>query len=124
METIDINANLREKVGKGSARFSRRNGLVPAVIYGNKESALSISIDAKNWKQLIQKKGIYGQLFNILLNDQKYFVLPRDIQFHPVSDETIHIDFLRVTDKSSVNVGIVVEFINEDKCPGLKLVEF
>ena len=121
METIDINANLREKVGKGSARFSRRNGLVPAVIYGNKESALSISIDAKNWKQLIQKKGIYGQLFNIMLNDQKYFVLPRDIQFHPVSDETIHIDFLRVTDKSSVNVGIVVEFINEDKCPGLKL---
>ena len=56
METIDINANLREKVGKGSARFARRNGLVPAVIYGNKESALSISIDAKSWKQLVQKQ--------------------------------------------------------------------
>ena len=121
METIDINANLREKVGKGSARFARRNGLVPAVIYGNKESALSISINAKNWKQLVQKQGIYGQLFNILLNDQKYFVLPRDIQFHPVSEETIHIDFLRVTEKSTVNVGITVEFINEDKCTGLKL---
>ncbi len=121
METIDINANLREKVGKGSARFARSNGLVPAVIYGNKESALSISIDAKSWKQLVQKQGIYGQLFNILLNDQKYFVLPKDIQFHPVSEETIHIDFLRVTNKSKVNVAITVEFINEDKCTGLKL---
>ncbi len=121
MEAIDINANLREKVGKGSARFARRNGLVPAVIYGNKESALSISIDSKTWKQLVQKKGIYGQLFNIMVKDQKYFVLPRDIQFHPVSEETIHIDFLRVTDKSTVNVGITVEFINEDKCTGLKL---
>ena len=121
METIDINANLREKVGKGSARFARRNGLVPAVIYGNKESALSISIDAKSWKQLVQKQGIYGQLFNILLNNQKYFVLPKDIQFHPVSEETIHIDFLRVTNKSTVNVAITVDFINEDKCTGLKL---
>ena len=121
METIDLNASLREKVGKGSARFARKNGLVPAVIYGNKESALSISIDSKNWKQQIQKQGIYGQLFNIIISDKKYFVLPRDIQFHPVSEETIHIDFLRVTNKSKVNVGIIVEFINEDKCTGLKM---
>ena len=68
-----------------------------------------------------QKQGIFGQLFNINVSDKKYFVLPRDIQFHPISEETIHIDFLRVTDKSKVNVGIIVEFINEDKCTGLKL---
>ena len=121
METIDLNASLREKVGKGSARFARRNGLVPAVIYGNKESALPISVDSKSWKQFVQKQGIFGQLFNINVSDKKYFVLPRDIQFHPISEETIHIDFLRVTDKSKVNVGIIVEFINEDKCAGLKL---
>ena len=121
METIDLNASLREKVGKGSARFARRNGLVPAVIYGNKESALPISVDSKSWKQFVQKQGIFGQLFNINVSDKKYFVLPRDIQFHPISEETIHIDFLRVTDKSKVNVGIIVEFINEDKCTGLKL---
>ena len=121
METIDLNASLREKVGKGSARFARRNGLVPAVIYGNKESALPISVDSKSWKQFVQKQGIFGQLFNINVSDKKYFVLPRDIQFHPITEETIHIDFLRVTDKSKVNVGIIVEFINEDKCTGLKL---
>ena len=121
METKDINANLREKVGKGSARFVRKNGMIPGVIYGNKEKALPISVSAKDWEILIQKPGIYGQLLNILVNNEKYFVLPRDIQFHPVSEKTIHVDFLRVTDKSTVNVGIVVEFINEDKCTGLKL---
>ena len=121
METKDINANLREKVGKGSARFVRKNGMIPGVIYGNKEKALPISLSAKDWEILIQKPGIYGQLLNILLNNEKYFVLPRDIQFHPVSEKTIHVDFLRVTNKSKVNVGIVVEFINEDKCTGLKL---
>ena len=121
METKDINANLREKVGKGSARFVRKNGMIPGVIYGNKEKALPISLSAKDWEILIQKPGIYGQLLNILVNNEKYFVLPRDIQFHPVSEKTIHVDFLRVTDKSTVNVGIVVEFINEDKCTGLKL---
>ena len=121
METKDINANLREKVGKGSARFVRKNGMIPGVIYGNKEKALPISLSAKDWEILIQKPGIYGQLLNILVNNEKYFVLPRDIQFHPVSEKTIHVDFLRVTNKSKVNVGIVVEFINEDKCTGLKL---
>ena len=121
METKDINANLREKVGKGSARFARKNGMIPGVIYGNKEKALPISLSEKDWEILIQKPGIYGQLLNILVNNEKYFVLPRDIQFHPVSEKTIHVDFLRVTNKSTVNVGIVVEFINEDKCTGLKL---
>ena len=121
MYTINVNANLRDKVGKGSARFARKNGLVPGVIYGNKEKALPISLSAKEWEILIQKPGIYGQLLNILVNNEKYFVLPRDIQFHPVSEKTILVDFLRVTNKSKVNVGIVVEFINEDKCTGLKL---
>ena len=121
MEAIEITANLRNKVGKGSARLARKNGEVPAIIYGNKEKAISISINAKTWKQLIQKQGIFGQLFNINLDQNKYFVLPRDIQFHPISEEALHVDFLRVTDKSTVNVGIPVEFINEDKCSGLKL---
>ena len=120
MEAIDLKANLRDKVGKGSARFARRNNLIPAVIYGNKEKPLQISLEKKEWYFLMQKPGIFGQLINIETKDGKHFVLPRDIQFHPVSEETLHIDFLRVTDKSYVNVGINVEFINEDKCNGIK----
>ena len=121
MQAIDVEAKFRDNVGKGSARSDRKNGLVPAIIYGNKEKSLSITLNAKEWKQLVQKPGIFGQSLNIVLDKEKIFVLPRDIQFHPVSEDTLHVDFLRINEKSTVNVGIIVEFINEDKCSGLKL---
>ena len=121
MDTIDIKANARSQVGKGSARAARRAGLVPAVIYGNKESAIPITLNANQWRQLMNKPGIFSQLINIEVNDEKHFVLPRDIQQHPVSEEAEHVDFLRVTKNATVAVGISVEFVNEDKCTGLKL---
>ena len=121
MDTIDIKANVRSQVGKGSARAARRAGLVPAVIYGNKESAIPITLNANQWRQLMNKPGIFSQLINIEVNDEKHFVLPRDIQQHPVSEEAEHVDFLRVTKNATVAVGITVEFVNEDKCTGLKL---
>ena len=62
MEAIDLNANLRDKVGKGSARFARKNNLIPAVIYGNKEKPIAISLEKKEWYILMQKPGIFGQL--------------------------------------------------------------
>ena len=121
METIDIRADARSQVGKGSARAARRAGLVPAVIYGNKQSPITITLDANKWRQLMNKPGIFSQLMNIEVNNEKHFVLPRDIQQHPVSEEAEHIDFLRVTKNATVAVGINVEFLNEDKCTGLKL---
>lgn len=121
METIEFKAEARSQVGKGSARAARRAGLVPAVIYGNKQPAIPITINANKWRQLMNKPGIFSQLMNIEVNSEKYFVLPRDIQQHPVSEEAEHVDFLRVTNNATVAVGINVEFINEDKCTGLKL---
>ena len=121
METIEFKAEARSQVGKGSARAARRAGLVPAVIYGNKQPAVPITINANKWRQLMNKPGIFSQLINIEVNSEKYFVLPRDIQQHPVSEEAEHVDFLRVTNNATVAVGINVEFINEDKCTGLKL---
>ena len=121
METIDIKAEDRSQVGKGSARAARRAGLVPAVIYGNKETAVSVTLDANQWRQLMHKPGIFSQLININVNNETHFVLPRDIQQHPVSEEAMHVDFLRVTKNATVAVGIAVEFLNEDKCTGLKL---
>ena len=111
MQTIDIKAEARSQVGKGSARAARRAGLVPAVIYGNKQSPIAITLDANKWRQLM----------NIQVNNETHFVLPRDIQQHPVSEEAEHVDFLRVTENATVAVGINVEFLNEDKCTGLKL---
>ena len=121
METIDIKAEARSQVGKGSARAARRAGLVPAVIYGNKETAVSVTLDANQWRQLMHKPSIFSQLININVNNETHFVLPRDIQQHPVSEEAMHVDFLRVTKNATVAVGIAVEFLNEDKCTGLKL---
>jgi large subunit ribosomal protein L25 len=121
METIEFKAEARSQVGKGSARAARRAGLVPAVIYGNKQPAVPITINANKWRHLMNKPGIFSQLMNIEVNSEKYFVLPRDIQQHPVSEEAEHVDFLRVTNNATVAVGINVEFINEDKCTGLKL---
>jgi large subunit ribosomal protein L25 len=121
METIDIKAEARSQVGKGSARAARRAGLVPGVIYGNKENAIPITLNANQWRQLMHKPGIFSQLININVNNETHFVLPRDIQQHPVSEEAEHVDFLRVTKNATVAVGITVEFINEDKCTGLKL---
>ena len=121
MQTIDFKAEARSQVGKGSARAARRAGLVPAVIYGNKQSPISITLDANKWRQLMHKPGIFSQLMNIQVNNETHFVLPRDIQQHPVSEEAEHVDFLRVTENATVAVGISVEFLNEDKCTGLKL---
>ncbi len=121
MQTIDIKAEARSQVGKGSARAARRAGLVPAVIYGNKQSPIPITLDGNKWRQLMHKPGIFSQLMNIEVNKETHFVLPRDIQQHPVSEEAEHVDFLRVTKNATVAVGINVEFLNEDKCTGLKL---
>ena len=121
MKTIDIKADARSQVGKGSARAARRVGLVPGVIYGSKKPPIPITLNANKWRQLMHKPGIFSQLMNIEVNNEKHFVLPRDIQQHPVSEEAEHVDFLRVTENATVAVGINVEFLNEDKCTGLKL---
>ena len=121
MQTIDIKAEARSQVGKGSARAARRAGLVPAVIYGNKQSPIPITLNANKWRHLMHKPGIFSQLMNIEVSNETHFVLPRDIQQHPVSEEAEHVDFLRVTKNATVAVGINVEFLNEDKCTGLKL---
>ena len=116
-----ISANQRDRVGKGSARAARRAGMVPAVIYGNKQAALGIELEARVIRKIIHEPGIFSRLLKISVGGEEITVLTRDIQFHPVSDEALHFDFLRVSETSSISVAIGVEFINEDKCPGLRI---
>ena len=116
-----ISANQRDRVGKGSARAARRAGMVPAVIYGNKKAALGIELEARVIRKIIHEPGIFSRLLKISVGGEEITVLTRDIQFHPVSDEALHFDFLRVSEKSTISVAIGVEFINEDKCPGLRI---
>ena len=120
-ETTEISAIERTRVGKGSARASRRAGMVPAVIYGDKKSPISIELEERVIRKIIHEPGIFGRLLNINVDGTVTTVLTRDIQMHPVTDEPLHMDMLRVGKKSSVAVAVPVEFINEDLAPGLKV---
>ncbi len=120
-DNTTISAKQRERVGKGSARAARRAGLVPAVIYGDKKDPVGINLNGREITRIVHQPSIFGRLIDIEVNGKKHTVLTRDIQFHPVNDSVLHIDFLRVSGSAKVAVAVVVEFINEDICPGLKL---
>jgi large subunit ribosomal protein L25 len=120
-DNTTISAEQRERVGKGSARAARRAGLVPAVIYGDKKDPVGINLNARDITRIVHQPGIYGRLLDIDLSGKKHTVLTRDIQFHPVTDVILHMDFLRVSGSAKVAVAVPVEFINEDSCPGLRI---
>ena len=120
-ETTEISAIERTRVGKGSARAARRAGMVPAVIYGDKKSPLSIELEARVIRKIIHEPGIFGRLLDINVDGTVATVLTRDIQMHPVTDEPLHMDMLRVGKQSTVAVAVPVEFINEGLAPGLKI---
>ena len=118
MTTLD--AVKRDRAGKGSARAARREGLIPAVIYGDRKDPLSITIDDNTFRKLMNQPGIFSQMLNIKVDGEDNTVLPRDIQFHPVTDVPLHIDFLRIAKGAKIAVMVAVEFINEQTSPGLK----
>ena len=120
-ENTLISADLRNRVGKGSARAARRAGKIPAIIYGDKKQPISIEIEARVMRKIINEPGIFSRLLDINVDNGKHTVLMRDIHFHPVSDDPMHFDFLRVSQSSTVSVSVGVEFINEAICPALKI---
>ena len=115
-----IAAASRERGGKGTARAARRAGKVPAVIYGNNEEPILITVDRIKLEQEINKSGFMIRLLNVEVDDKKHRVLPRDTQFHPVTDRPIHVDFLRYSAERRLTVEVPVRFLNEDDSPGLK----
>jgi len=118
--TYELKAEVREQVGKGSAREVRRNGKVPAVIYGDKQPPLAIALSYKEIYYKIHGGGFLTTVATIDVGGQKISVLPKDFQLDPVRDFPMHVDFLRVGKDTEVNVAVPVHFINEEKSPGLK----
>ncbi|WP_320198496.1 50S ribosomal protein L25/general stress protein Ctc [Agrobacterium sp. rho-13.3] len=114
-ESYELKAETRERVGKGSSRELRRNGLIPAVIYGDKQAPVSIAISTNEVTKRVQAGGFMTTIATIDVDGKKYQVLPKDYQRDPVRDFMVHVDFLRVSAKSLVTVEIPVHFINEDK---------
>lgn len=113
-------AEKREKAGKGSSRAIRRENRVPAVIYGDNKSPVTISLSAKDLVKEYHKGHMFTNLCELAVGGEKSLVLARDVQVHPVTDRPIHVDFMRVSPKTSIRVSVPLEFINQDKSPGMK----
>ncbi len=119
-DTVIFNAESRALVGKGAARAARRNGRVPAVVYGANKDPEPITIDPRQLRAARMQPSFFATLFDVSLDGNKQQVLCRDLQLHPVTDQPMHADFLRVTDSTRINVEIPVIFTNEEESPGLK----
>jgi large subunit ribosomal protein L25 len=120
-ETYELKAEARERVGKGSSRELRRNGFIPAVIYGDKQSPLAIALSTNEVTKRIHAGGFMTTIATIEVNGEKIQVLPKDYQLDPVRDFTMHVDFLRVSGNTEVSVEVPVHFVNEEKSPGIKV---
>src|SRR5690606_10167710 len=119
-DIVTLKAEPRERVRKGSARAARREGRVPAVIYGNKQDAVSITIAHNELMRLINRGNFLSSALDVEVKGRKERVLPRDIQLHPVSDWPIHVDFLRLSRDAVVNIAVPVTVINQEDSPGIK----
>ncbi len=119
-DIIELEAAVRERVGKGAAREARRQGRVPAVIYGDKKDPEPISLEYKTVFMQVQTGNFLNTLYMINVDGKKTRVIPRDIQFDPVRDFPMHVDFLRLSKGASITIEVTVNFINEEECPGLK----
>jgi large subunit ribosomal protein L25 len=116
-----LSATLRDRAGKGAARQSRRDGQVPGVVYGAKQDPLLIQMQPQDLMRELRKTGFFTRVFDLKVGDKgTEHVLPRDVQFDPVSDKPIHVDFLRVSDTATIHVMVPVVFKNEGASPGLK----
>lgn len=119
-ETKKLAATARSVGGKGAARSVRREGRIPAVIYGGGDPAQSISLEWREVNKLIYAGHFLTTIFEIDVAGAKERVIPRDYQLDRVSDRPLHVDFLRLKVGSTLRVAIPVHFINQETCPGIK----
>lgn len=119
-EAARITAAARSKAGKGTARALRREGRVPAVIYGDRKEPEMVSLDYRDIVKMIEQGHVNNQLFAIDVDGSSQNVLARDVQLDPVTDWPIHVDFVRVAAGARVRVEVPVHFLNQERSPGLK----
>ncbi|WP_176591030.1 50S ribosomal protein L25/general stress protein Ctc [Sphingobium sp. EM0848] len=119
-EQLTLSAEARDRAGKGASRALRREGRVPAVIYGNNEEPQSIHVEEKLLNKLLGTGHFFNSVVMVEVNGKAVRTLPKDVAFHPVTDRPLHADFLRVSEHATVHVNVPVVFKNEDASPGLK----
>jgi len=119
-DTLTLPAETRDRAGKGASRALRREGRVPAVVYGNNEDPQSIHIEEKELRRQLGTGHFFNSIVEISVGGATVRTLPKDVAFHPVSDRPLHVDFLRISKDHKVHVNVPVHFINEEASPGLK----
>lgn len=118
--SYELSATAREKVGKGAARSVRRQGMVPAVIYGGNKPPVAISLAYRDIYFKIHGGGFFTTVATIDVAGEKIRAIPRDYQIDPVSDRPQHVDFLRIVEGSRLTVDVPVQFVNESAAPGIR----
>jgi large subunit ribosomal protein L25 len=119
-EQLTLPAEARDRAGKGASRALRRDGRVPAVVYGEKKEPLSIHVEEKLLTKMLHTGHFMNSVVMIDYKGKAHRTLPKAVDFHPVTSRPIHVDFLRIGEHTKVHVAVPVRFDNEDASPGLK----
>lgn len=119
-DVIQLKTSVRERVGKGAARAVRREGLIPAVVYGDKKAPVTLALDYHEIFKHLNTGLFLSTVYEIEIDGKATQVLARDCQIDPVKDTPIHVDFLRIGKGTKVSVAVPVQFLNDEICPGLK----
>jgi large subunit ribosomal protein L25 len=119
-DQLTLAAETRDRVGKGASRALRRDGRVPAVIYGQNQEPTAIHLEEKALTKALMTGHFMTSVVTVEGAGAAIRTLPKDVAFHPVTDRPIHVDFLRIGEHTSVTVSVPVVFVDEDKSPGLE----
>ena len=119
-DTLHLPAETRDRAGKGASRALRREGRVPAVIYGGNEEPLAIHVEEKLLVRQLGTGHFFNSIVEVEVGGKTVRTLPKDVAFHPVSDRPLHADFLRLSANATIHVNVPVVFANEEASPGLK----
>ena len=118
--SIELNAVLRDDMGKGASRRLRHAGKLPAIVYGAGKDPLSLTLEQKDVQYVLPQEAFYSQVMSLNVDGKKEDVLLRDLQHHPYKMDILHMDFARVDAKVAVHVHVPLHYIGEDASPGVK----
>ena len=119
-EQLTLPAETRERAGKGASRALRRDGRVPAVVYGEKQEPLSIHVEENRLSKILSTGHFMNSVIMIDAGGGPIRTLPKAVDFHPVTSRPIHVDFLRIAEHAQVTVAVPIRFVDEEASPGLK----
>jgi large subunit ribosomal protein L25 len=119
-ENITLSAELRALAGKGPARATRRAGRIPGIVYGGGREPMPISLEPRELSRALARRGFFATLIDLQVNGSVERALPREVQYHPVTDKPLHVDFMRVAATSRVTVTVPAVFTNHEQSIGLR----